>query len=133
MSGKCGFTANVMAKAYVVASKLWGGGSDYLDLHPMHMGVLFDIDSITVETVEQATRRVGAMGAPQRQAQRAAVALWRAPQTAVAALAPAQHMRQWHRSIRSTGWAEMCPVWRGWVGGGSYAAGCGKRSGATCV
>ena len=66
-SGKCGCSANV--KQYVVTSEMWMG-SESLALCPMHMGVLFDVDNITVETVRQAARQVDAEAAAQRQAQR---------------------------------------------------------------
>ena len=42
-SGRCGCTANV--KTFVVISELWMG-SESLDLCPVHMGVLFDVDDV---------------------------------------------------------------------------------------
>ena len=75
-SGRCGCTANV--KTYVVTSELWMG-SESLDLCPMHMGVLFDVDAITVETAKQATKRVEAEAAAQQEAQRSSSSVESSP------------------------------------------------------
>ena len=62
---RCGCTANV--KTFAGTSELWIG-SESLDLCPVHMGVLFDVDDVTVETAKQATRREeAAAGAAQQQ------------------------------------------------------------------
>ena len=76
-SGRCGCTANV--KTYVLTSELWNGDSESLDLCPMHMGVLFDVDAITVETVKQATKRVEAAAAAQQDVRRSSSSVENSP------------------------------------------------------
>ena len=76
-SGRCGCTANV--KMYVLTSELWNGDSESLDLCPMHMGVLFDVDAITVQTVKQMTKRVKAEAAAQQDVQRSSTSVENSP------------------------------------------------------
>ena len=76
-SGRCGCTVNV--KTYVLTSELWNGDSESLDLCPMHMGVLFDVDAITVETVKQVTKRVGAEAAAEQGVQRSSSSVENSP------------------------------------------------------
>ena len=75
-NGKCGCTANI--KTYVVTSELWMG-SESLDLCPTHMSVLLDVDVVTLETVKQATKRVGAEAAAQQDAQRSSSTVGNSP------------------------------------------------------
>jgi hypothetical protein len=105
-SGRCGCTANV--KTYVVTSELWMG-LEKLDLCRIHMGVLFDVDAITVETVKQATKRVEAEAAAQQEAQRSSSSVESSPNRS----SSSGIMRQWRQPIRPTSWTKMGFVWMG--------------------